>query len=473
MKRRLILLVALALLPLSAPASLASTPALVHPSNSTLQPLPFAQAWTNTTLITASDDWSGVPGVIGYRGDDLVTMTGVDPQTVLAPGTNTPVDVNANRSDPDTFTTGGVAEFELANPTIALNGSGTADAPFILLHVNTAGFGAIQVSYTLRDLDGSADNATSQVALHYRAGSTGDFTNLPAGYVADATAGPGLAGLVTPVNVTLLGAANDQAELQIRILTTNAPGNDEWVGVDDIQVTGTPLAGDVAPAVVSTVPADGATNVARDAELTITFSEDVAVTGAWFELACEVSGGAPIAVSTGPAKVYVLDPAADFAPGERCTVTIRGAQVHDVDTDDPPDTLAADYAWSFTTRPASVCGGPATLISAVQGPGPVSPLVGSQVTVEGVVVDFQGPAALNGYYLQAVDEDGDPRTSEGLFVYHPSGPAAPASSRVRVTGTVAEYNGLTELTDVTEQVLCGGYYVGVAARGEPARGRRR
>ncbi len=33
------------------------------------QSLPFAQNWSNTNLITVSDDWSGVPGIIGYRGD--------------------------------------------------------------------------------------------------------------------------------------------------------------------------------------------------------------------------------------------------------------------------------------------------------------------------------------------------------------------------------------------------------------------
>jgi hypothetical protein len=49
------------------------------------------------------------------------------------------------------------------------------------------------VSYNLRDLDGSIDNAVQPVALQYRVGSTGNFTNLPAGFVADATTGPSLA----------------------------------------------------------------------------------------------------------------------------------------------------------------------------------------------------------------------------------------------------------------------------------------
>ena len=70
------------------------------PENSIPQPLPFSQNWTNTNLITTTDVWSGVPGIIGYRGDDLTTLINTDPQTLLMDGTNTPEDVNANRTDP-------------------------------------------------------------------------------------------------------------------------------------------------------------------------------------------------------------------------------------------------------------------------------------------------------------------------------------------------------------------------------------
>ena len=44
-------------------------------------------------------------------------------------GTSLVRDVNANQTNPNTFTTGGVTEFHIANPTIALAGSGTAKAP--------------------------------------------------------------------------------------------------------------------------------------------------------------------------------------------------------------------------------------------------------------------------------------------------------------------------------------------------------
>jgi uncharacterized protein len=196
-------------------------------ADTTAQPLPFAQDWTNTGLITTDDSWSGVAGVIGYRGDGLTAVNDVDPQTVTADGSGTPVDVNANQVNPNTFTTGGVTEFHITNPTVALTGSGTADAPHIVLNLDTTGKTGIAVSYVLRDIDGSTDNAVQQVALQFRVGSSGGFTNVAAGYVADATTGPSLATQATPVNVTLPAAADNQPLVQVRVMTSNATGNDE------------------------------------------------------------------------------------------------------------------------------------------------------------------------------------------------------------------------------------------------------
>lgn len=93
-------------------------------------------------------------------------------------------------------------------------------------------------------------------------------------------------------------------------------------------------------------------------------------------------------------------------------------------------------------------------IGAVQGPGDVSPVEGQTVTVEGVVVgDFQDPGQLGGVHLQ--DDDGDARTSDGIFVYDPDAPALGEGDVVRVTGTVDEFFGLTEITGVTAIADCG------------------
>ncbi len=206
-------------------------------ADSTPQTLPFSQNWSSTGQITTDDNWAGVLGIVGFRGDDLTTVTGTNPQTILADGSGTPVDVIANQANPNTQATGGVAEFDgIANPVAALQGSGTADAPHIVITVNTTGMSGIVIGYFLRDIDGSADNAVQPVALQFRVGASGNYTDIPAGFVADATTGPSLATLVTAVSVTLPAAADNQPVVQIRIMTTNAVGNDEWVGIDDILI---------------------------------------------------------------------------------------------------------------------------------------------------------------------------------------------------------------------------------------------
>ena len=83
--------------------------------------LPFTQAWSDTGLIARDDDWSGVPAVVGYRGDGLTAAAGEDPRTVRADGSVTPVDVNAGERDPRAVgLPAGVAEFELPDPVVAL-----------------------------------------------------------------------------------------------------------------------------------------------------------------------------------------------------------------------------------------------------------------------------------------------------------------------------------------------------------------
>ena len=205
------------------------------------QTLPFSQDWTNIGLITTNDDWSGVPGVLGYLGDgDAGSLTAVSPCTTSTTADiTTAVDVIANQTL-TTISNGGVAEFHITNPVVAIQGSGTADWPNLQIHLNTTGYQSITVAAQLRDIDGgNTDNAVQPIALQYRVGTTGTWTCVNT--VADATTGPNLATLVTPVNVVLPGAADNQAQVQIRFLTTNAVGNDEWVGIDDITVTGTLL----------------------------------------------------------------------------------------------------------------------------------------------------------------------------------------------------------------------------------------
>lgn len=195
----------------------------------------FFQDWSNTGQITANDDWSGVSSIVGYHNDGIAGgATGADPQTILAD--NTTVDVIANLTNPNTSTTGGVGEFHLADAVVALQGSGNADAPALVIYVNAANRQNVTIRYKLRDIDGSTDNSIQPVALQYRTSNSGNYTNVASAFVADASSGPSLATLVT--NVSASNALWDGATyLEFRIMTNNAAGSDEWIGVDDISIT--------------------------------------------------------------------------------------------------------------------------------------------------------------------------------------------------------------------------------------------
>lgn len=200
---------------------------------------PYLQNWSDTVSISVDDNWDNFIAITGQRGDDLTTGVGVDPQTVLADGIGTPLDVIANQSNPNTLIQGGVAEFDgIPNPTVALKGDSTADAPHLLIRINNKSCPdskVMTVGYNIRDLDSTANNAVQQVSLQWRLGDTGNFTNVPGAFVADAT-DPNAATRITSVFTALPHMVLTQDRLWIRILTTNAAGNDEWIGIDDISV---------------------------------------------------------------------------------------------------------------------------------------------------------------------------------------------------------------------------------------------
>jgi hypothetical protein len=393
-------------------------------ADNTAQPIPFFQNWSTVNLITAANDWSGVPGIVGYRGDDLTTATGTDPQTILVDGGATPVNVIANAAA--TSTTGGVLEVDtIADPTIALQGSSTADAPFILINLITTGKTSLRASYRVRDLDASADNAVQQVALHYRVGDSGNFTNVPAAFVADAT-DPGSATKETFVSVMLPAAVENQPLVQVRIMTTNAIGNDELVGIDDIRVEeATPQTTNpsgVGAASPSTVIVGGSTLLTT----TVTPGMNPLSTGLSVTADLSAIGGdaAQLFLNSGNNVFsFATTVSAATAPGNKSLpVAIADAQSR---------VGRATIALTVVAIPA------ATPISAIQGPGIASPFAGNTVTARGIVTALR----TNGFFIQSLpaDEDGFPETSEGVFVFTSSPPTTTVGDEVFVTGTVVEF----------------------------------
>jgi uncharacterized protein len=196
------------------------------------------------------------------------------------------------------------------------------------------------------------------------------------------------------------------------------------------------------------------------------------------------------------AALYQAD-AADFPTGTAVTTTnLVDAVVYDTDDSDDPGLLVllnagqpqvnelaqgsvnhsnqrcpngrgralnTDLYTQGSPSPGTfnVCGcyDPTITISSVQGSGSASPLAGSTSVVQGVVVgDFQTSEFLSGFFVQEEDTqtDGDPATSEGIFIRDGANPAVDVAvgEVVRVQGLVREHFNLTILDNAVVKGIC-------------------
>ncbi len=109
---------------------------------------------------------------------------------------------------------------------------------------------------------------------------------------------------------------------------------------------------DAAPTVTATTPVNGATGVATNASITVTFSESVSATASAFSIQCPVGTPITFSQSASPATTFTLTPTSPLPSGVTCTVTVDKDEISDTDSFDPPDNMAADYTFSFSTDAA-------------------------------------------------------------------------------------------------------------------------
>ena len=221
----------------------------------------------------------------------------------------------------------------------------------------------------------------------------------------------------------------------------------------------TTIAADNAPAVAGTIPADGATNVPPNQSIVVNFTEPVNVTDPWFTITCAPSGAHSAVVTGGPTS-FTLNPTLDYQFGDICTLAIDPSKVTDQDTDDPPDNMAFSFTAGFTVEP-DPCTLPFTPIYTIQGSGPTAAVTGV-VTTQGVVVgDYEYPGSgstgsyLRGFFLQDLNGDADPATSDGIFVFNGNNNSVALGDVVRVTGTAGDYQDQTQISNVTLIRKCG------------------
>jgi Ice-binding-like/Bacterial Ig-like domain len=210
----------------------------------------------------------------------------------------------------------------------------------------------------------------------------------------------------------------------------------------------------IAPQITSTTPAQGATGVPLNTTITATFNEAMnaaTINAASFTLAG--AGGVPIAgtvayVAAG--SVATFTPTVILAPSTQFTATITmGVQ----NQEDPANSLAANYLWTFTTGPAADST-PPTVVSTI----PVSAAMGAPVNqvVSSTFSKAMNPATVNATTFTVT---GPGRTAiTGTVTYAASGsvakftPAAPLAYSTTYTATVT-----TGATDLAGNALAASY----------------
>jgi predicted extracellular nuclease len=161
----------------------------------------------------------------------------------------------------------------------------------------------------------------------------------------------------TSRDLSAVTAVDNQANVYFRLIdisTVSASGGVVGTGgtnrVDNFTVSGDPIVVvDTAPSVTTTSPANGATNVAVNTNITVNFSEAVDVAAGAITVECP--SGTPVASNVVADNVtsVVIDPASDLPVSTACVANVDDAGVTDEDTDDPPDDMDADFNWGFTT----------------------------------------------------------------------------------------------------------------------------
>jgi hypothetical protein len=140
---------------------------------------------------------------------------------------------------------------------------------------------------------------------------------------------------------------------------------------------------DANPQITTISPNDGSTNVATNANTSITWNEAVTMTSV--SISCASSGSHTSTLSTSDSITWTVDPDTDYASGELCTMTVFSATVTDNDTNDPPDNPGPDISWQFTTDAAPSV----TATSPTNGAGPLASNIN-------IVITYSEPVTASG-----------------------------------------------------------------------------
>ena len=229
-----------------------------------------------------------------------------------------------------------------------------------------------------------------------------------------------------------------------------------------------------------TADATGTTNMSGTAGKVILANVSTGLACNGSTTACNATQLAQIVdlVGFGPSSTFFEGNAPTAAPTSTTAVIRANHGCTDTDNNAADFAVGTPAPRNSVTTPAPCAGGttpppppppapppssPTAAIYQIQGSGATSPYVGQSVTTSGVVTKVNN----NGFFLQDIAGDGDPNTSDGIFVFTSTQPTVTAGQAVQVTAKVQEFNvgavtntdtaahTVTELGNVTNVTVTG------------------
>ena len=228
-----------------------------------------------------------------------------------------------------------------------------------LVNSNTSALTSLQISYNVEKYRGGINPAGFRIQL-FSSPDGINWTSAGSDFLTSFTPDAANAGFATApgatvsvahaLDVAIPSGANFYLAWNYSVVSGSTTTNAQGLAIDDINITG--VAGvtpEVAPAVTTTTPANGASNVGLNSAIVINFSEPVNAGAGAFDVQCPAGSPQVVAQSASPATSFTVTPASPLPPGTTCTVTVHAAAISDTDTNDPPDSPDADVSFSFTT----------------------------------------------------------------------------------------------------------------------------
>ncbi|MBI3367037.1 MAG: endonuclease/exonuclease/phosphatase family protein, partial [Burkholderiales bacterium] len=311
---------------------------------------------------------------------------------------------------------------------------------------------------------GRVDRLDFQVSLDATSLTTGTWVNVDAlDFTAPITAGTvgALNGNAAANRTSLSNAFSglsiaNGATFWIRWADFNATGSDDGLGIDDFSLTVPSPPPPAGPSVSLSV----SSNVGSETELskiTVTATAS-AVLATEQSVSVAVSGTGITAGDYTLSSTLIVIPAGQSSASVTFSVLddtlIEGSETATLTLVSPSSGLVLGSTISQAIVIADNDFAPPKTIAEIQGAGHISPLLASATATAAVsgVHGIVTALASNGFYMQDPTPDGNPATSDGIFVFTSTAPGRTVGEAVIVAGTVSEFRpgGAADSLTVTE-----------------------